>query len=81
MTDFSKYKNMSVDIDTYKKLEKLSKTVAPIPMSMNKTLLILINLLKKRGKIKWVNITGVTIQIAIWLKLIPEYEELATIKY
>tara|TARA_B100001123_G_C14697387_1_gene783840 strand:- start:101 stop:259 length:159 start_codon:yes stop_codon:yes gene_type:complete len=52
MTDFSKYKNMSVDIATYKKLEKLSKTVAPIPMSMNKTLLILINLLKKRGKIK-----------------------------
>ena len=53
MTDFSKYRNISLDHDTYKKLEKLSKSVAPIPMSMSKTLLILINLLKKRGKIKW----------------------------
>ena len=52
MTDFSRYRNISVDHDTYKKLEKLSKSVAPIPMSMSKTLLILINLLKKRGKIK-----------------------------
>ena len=52
MTDFSKYRNISLDHDTYKKLEKLSKSVAPIPMSMSKTLLILINLLKKRGKIK-----------------------------
>ena len=52
MTDFTKYRNISLDNDTYRKLEKLNKSVAPIPMSMSKTLLMLINLLKKRGKIK-----------------------------
>jgi len=81
MTDFSRYRNISLDHDTYKKLEKLSKSVAPIPMSMSKTLLILINLLKKRGKIKWATITGVIILIAIRLKRNQGYEVQETTKY
>ena len=81
MTDFSKYRNISLDHDTYKKLERLSKTVAPIPISMSKTLLVLINLIKKRGKIKRATITGAITQIVIKFKRNQGYEELATIKY
>ena len=81
MTDFSKYRNISLDHDTYKKLERLSKTVAPIPISMSKTLLVLINLLKKRGKIKWAIIIGVITQTVIPIKHNQGYEEQATIKY
>ena len=48
MTDFTKYRNISLDHDTYTKLERLSKKLAPYKLRMSKTLMKLIEKLKKK---------------------------------
>ena len=44
MTDFSKYKNVSLSKDTYTKLDKLRKVIVPnTPISRAQTVNILVN--------------------------------------
>ena len=54
MTDFSKYKNVSLALDTYSKVDKLRKVIVPNPtLSRAQTINILVNekISKMNGKI------------------------------
>ena len=59
MTDFSKYKNVSLALDTYSKVDKLRKVIVPnTTLSRAQTINILVN-----EKISWLPIAELAIYI------------------